>query len=138
MDLVFSPSNVSSPVATREDPTYASFLGRLAPVRRLILFDKRRTELSDPALDVSHDAGAERGPRRVLDAARSGRAVLFGVCGGALCIQLVADLSAKPRLKKFAPSSDMLTTGTGRSAAGTRRPGAECPGSAGYHARPRR
>jgi hypothetical protein len=38
-------------------------------------------------------------------------------------------------LKKFARSDDLITTGTGRSDAGTSRPGGGCRGSAGCRAR---
>jgi pimeloyl-ACP methyl ester carboxylesterase/DNA-binding SARP family transcriptional activator len=92
VDLVFSPSNVSSLAATWDDPTYAAFLERLASIGRLILFDKRGTGLSDPALDFPTTRERSEDLLAVLDAAGSPRAVLFGVCGGgALCIQLAAD-----------------------------------------------
>jgi DNA-binding SARP family transcriptional activator len=92
VDLVFSPSNVSSLAATWDDPTYARFLDRLASMGRLILFDKRGTGLSDPALDVPTTRERSEDLLAVLDAAGSARPVLFGVCGGgALCIQLAAD-----------------------------------------------
>jgi hypothetical protein len=51
LDLVFVPSFVTNLGATWDDPTYAGFLRRLASSSRLILFDKRGTGLSDPALD---------------------------------------------------------------------------------------
>jgi DNA-binding SARP family transcriptional activator/pimeloyl-ACP methyl ester carboxylesterase len=92
VDLVFSPSNVSSLAATWDDPTYAGFLTRLATLGRLILFDKRGTGLSDPALDFPTTRERSEDLVAVLDAAQARRAVLFGVCGGgALCIQLAAD-----------------------------------------------
>jgi DNA-binding SARP family transcriptional activator/pimeloyl-ACP methyl ester carboxylesterase len=92
VDLAFSPSNVSSLAATWDDPTYAAFLDRLAAIGRLILFDKRGTGLSDPALDFPTTRERSEDLVAVLDAAGAGRAVLFGVCGGgALCIQLAAD-----------------------------------------------
>jgi pimeloyl-ACP methyl ester carboxylesterase len=50
------------------------------------------TGLSDPALDFPTTRERSEDLFAVLDAARSRRAVLFGVCGGrALCIQLAAD-----------------------------------------------
>jgi DNA-binding SARP family transcriptional activator/pimeloyl-ACP methyl ester carboxylesterase len=92
LDLVFSPSSVSNLAATWDEPTYADFLGRLASMARLILFDKRGTGLSDPALDFPTTRERSEDLVSVLDAAGSERAVLFGVCGGgALCIQLAAD-----------------------------------------------
>jgi pimeloyl-ACP methyl ester carboxylesterase/DNA-binding SARP family transcriptional activator len=92
VDLVFSPSLITNLGATWDDPTYAAFLRRLASVSRLILFDKRGTGLSDPALDFPTQRQRSDDLLRVLDAADSQRAVLFGVCaGGALCVQFAAD-----------------------------------------------
>jgi pimeloyl-ACP methyl ester carboxylesterase/DNA-binding SARP family transcriptional activator len=92
LDLVFSPSHVSNLGATWDDPTYARFLQRLAGMARLILFDKRGTGLSDPALDFPTTRERSEDLVAVLDAVGSERAVLFGVCGGgALCMQLAAD-----------------------------------------------
>jgi pimeloyl-ACP methyl ester carboxylesterase len=89
---VFSPSNVSNLGATWDDPTYAAFLRGLARMARLILFDKRGTGLSDPALDFPTTRARSEDLVAVLDAVGSERAVLFGVCGGgALCAQLAAD-----------------------------------------------
>jgi len=92
LDLVFSPSHVSNLGATWDDPTYAAFLRSLASMSRLILFDKRGTGLSDPALDFPTTRERSEDLLAVLDSAGSERAVLFGVCaGGALCAQLAAD-----------------------------------------------
>jgi DNA-binding SARP family transcriptional activator/pimeloyl-ACP methyl ester carboxylesterase len=92
IDLVFSPSNVSNLAATWDDPTYAAFLRALADMARLILFDKRGTGLSDPALDFPTTRERSEDLVAVLDATGTERAVLFGVCGGgALCAQLAAD-----------------------------------------------
>jgi pimeloyl-ACP methyl ester carboxylesterase len=92
LDLVFSPSHASNLGATWDDPTYAAFLSRLAEMSRLILFDKRGTGLSDPALDLPSTRERSEDLVAVLDAIGSERAVLFGVCGGgALCMQLAAD-----------------------------------------------
>ena len=92
LDLVFSPSHVSNLGATWDDPTYADFLRSLASMARLILFDKRGTGLSDPALDFPTTRERSEDLLAVLDAAGSERAVLFGVCaGGALCAQLAAN-----------------------------------------------
>jgi pimeloyl-ACP methyl ester carboxylesterase/DNA-binding winged helix-turn-helix (wHTH) protein len=91
-DLVFSPSNVSNLAATWDEPTYAAFLRALAGMARLILFDKRGTGLSDPALDFPTTRERSDDLVAVLDATGTERAVLFGVCGGgALCAQLAAD-----------------------------------------------
>jgi pimeloyl-ACP methyl ester carboxylesterase len=92
LDLVFSPSHVSNLGATWDEPTYAAFLRRLAAMGRLVLFDKRGTGLSDPALDFPTTRERSEDLVAVLDAVGSERAVLFGVCGGgALCVQLAAD-----------------------------------------------
>lgn len=59
---------------------------------RLILFDKRGTGLSDPALDFPTPRERSDDLVGVLDGAGSQRAVLFGVCGGgALCTHFDAD-----------------------------------------------
>ena len=92
LDLVFSPSHVSNLGATWDDPTYSAFLRGLAAMSRLILFDKRGTGLSDPALDSPTTRERSEDLVAVLDTVGSERAVLFGVCGGAaLCAQLAAD-----------------------------------------------
>jgi pimeloyl-ACP methyl ester carboxylesterase len=92
VDLAFTPSHVTNLAATWDDPTYAGFLGRLASMARLILFDKRGTGLSDPALDFPSPRERSEDLVSVLDAVGSRRAVLFGVCGGgALCAHLAAD-----------------------------------------------
>jgi pimeloyl-ACP methyl ester carboxylesterase len=92
VDLVFSPSHLTNLAATWDDPTYAAFLRRLASMARLILFDKRGTGLSDPALDFPTPRQRSEDLASVLDAVGSPRAVLFGVCGGgALCAYLAAD-----------------------------------------------
>jgi pimeloyl-ACP methyl ester carboxylesterase len=92
LDLAFSPSSVTNLGATWDEPTYAAFLRGLASMARLILFDKRGTGLSDPALDFPTTRERSEDLVAVLDAVGSERAVLFGVCGGgALCAQLAAD-----------------------------------------------
>jgi pimeloyl-ACP methyl ester carboxylesterase/DNA-binding SARP family transcriptional activator len=92
VDLVFAPSHVTNLAATWDDPTYAAFLRRLASMGRLILFDKRGTGLSDPALDFPSPRERSDDLASVLDAVGSPGAVLFGVCGGgALCAHLAAD-----------------------------------------------
>lgn len=92
VDLAFSPSHLSNLAATWDEPTYAAFLRSLASMSRLILFDKRGTGLSDPALDFPTPRERSEDLLAVLEAAGSRRAVLFGVCGGgALCAHLAAD-----------------------------------------------
>ena len=92
VDLVFNPSFITNLGATWDDPTYSAFLRRMAAMSRLILFDKRGTGLSDPALDFPTQRQRSEDLLSVLDAVDSRCAVLFGVCGGgALCVQFGAD-----------------------------------------------
>jgi pimeloyl-ACP methyl ester carboxylesterase/DNA-binding SARP family transcriptional activator len=91
-DLVFVPSFVTNLGVTWDDPTYASFLRRLAGMSRLVLFDKRGTGLSDPVVDPPSSEERVADMRSVLDAAGIERAVLFGVCGGGSpCIRFAAE-----------------------------------------------
>ncbi|MGH3882737.1 MAG: alpha/beta fold hydrolase [Pseudonocardiaceae bacterium] len=71
VDLVFSPSFVTNLGATWDDPTYAAFLRRLASMSRLILFDKRGTGWSDPALNFPTPRGRSDDLVGVLDGAAS-------------------------------------------------------------------
>jgi pimeloyl-ACP methyl ester carboxylesterase/DNA-binding SARP family transcriptional activator len=92
VDLVFAPSFVTNLGASWSDPTYSAFLHRLAEFTRLIVFDKRGTGLSDPALDFPTQQERSDDLLAVLDGAESARAVLFGSCaGGALCANFAAD-----------------------------------------------
>jgi len=80
------------------EPSFASFLTRLASMSRLILFDKRGTGLSDavavhelPTLEQRMDD-----VRAVMDAAGSERAVLLGVSeGGPMCSLFAATYPEK-------------------------------------------
>ena len=90
-DLVMVFGYVSNIEVIWEEPLLARFLTRLASCARLIVFDKRGTGLSDrdtdmPSLEVRMDD-----VRAVMDAARSERAVLFGISeGGAMCMLFAA------------------------------------------------
>jgi DNA-binding SARP family transcriptional activator/pimeloyl-ACP methyl ester carboxylesterase len=85
-DLVFVPGFVSHVEAAWEDPTYAGFMRRLAVGRRLIIFDKRGTGLSDSAVEWPTFVERVDDMFAVMDAAGSERAVLFGVSeGGPMC-----------------------------------------------------
>jgi pimeloyl-ACP methyl ester carboxylesterase/DNA-binding SARP family transcriptional activator len=85
-DVVFVPGFVSHVEAAWEDPTYAGFMRRLATNRRLIIFDKRGTGLSDPVVEWPAFAERVDDMFAVMDAAGSERAVLFGVSeGGPMC-----------------------------------------------------
>ena len=92
-DIVFVMGWVSHLEYFWNEPSFASFLTRLAAMSRLILFDKRGTGLSDPVpiselptLDQRIDD-----VRAVMDAVGSQRAVLMGVSeGGPLCASFAA------------------------------------------------
>jgi pimeloyl-ACP methyl ester carboxylesterase len=84
LDLVYVPGWVSHVELAWEEPTLASFLGRLATFSRLITFDKRGTGLSDRVPDDQLPTLEQRMDdlRAVMDAAGSRRAALFGVSEG--------------------------------------------------------
>jgi pimeloyl-ACP methyl ester carboxylesterase len=83
-DLVYVPGWVSHVELAWEEPSLASFLGRLASFSRLIIFDKRGTGLSDRVPDDQLPSHEERMDdiRAVMDAAGSERAAFFGVSEG--------------------------------------------------------
>ena len=92
VDVVFIPSFVTNLAATWDDPTYGGFLRELASMARLILWDKRGTGLSDPAVDFPTTRERSDDLAAVLAAAGSERAVVFGVCAGAaLAVQFAVD-----------------------------------------------
>ena len=86
VDMVFIMGWVTHLEIAWRDPSFASFLRRLANFSRLILIDKRGTGLSDsvstmPTLEQRMDD-----VRAVMDAVHSRRAILLGVSeGGPLC-----------------------------------------------------
>jgi pimeloyl-ACP methyl ester carboxylesterase len=93
LDLVFVMGWTSNVEAMWEEPDLARFLARLASFSRLIVFDKRGVGLSDRVSDTDFptletrmdDIGA------VMEAARSERALIFGVSeGGPLSILFAA------------------------------------------------
>jgi len=86
LDIVFVPGFVSHVEAAWEDPTYASFMRRLARDARLIIFDKRGTGLSDAVVEWPTLEERVDDMTAVMDDAGSARAVLFGVSeGGPMC-----------------------------------------------------
>jgi pimeloyl-ACP methyl ester carboxylesterase len=93
IDIVFVMGWVSHLEYFWNEPTFASFLTRLASMSRLILFDKRGTGLSDP-VPVSELPTLEQrmaDVQAVMEAAGSRRAVLMGVSeGGPLCALFAA------------------------------------------------
>ncbi len=98
VDLVFVMGWVSHLEYFWNEPSFASFLTRLASMGRLILFDKRGTGLSDsvpvtqlPTLEQRLDD-----VRAVMEAAGSERAVLIGVSeGGPMCTLFAATYPEK-------------------------------------------
>jgi pimeloyl-ACP methyl ester carboxylesterase/DNA-binding SARP family transcriptional activator len=74
-----------------EEPRFAAFVDRLARSRRVLLFDRRGTGMSDPAVpDEPFDTRADD-ILAVMDAAGSDRAVVFGVSeGGPMGISVAA------------------------------------------------
>jgi pimeloyl-ACP methyl ester carboxylesterase len=93
IDLVFVMGWVSNIDEFWTEPSFASFLRRLAKFSRLILFDKRGTGLSDrvdekrlPTIEQRMDD-----VRAVMDACGSKRAALFGISeGGPMCAVFAA------------------------------------------------
>ena len=89
-DIVLVAGFVSHLELDWAEPRHAAFLDRLGTFGRLIRFDKRGTGLSDRPNDVPdletrvHDVVA------VMDAAASGRAVLFGYSEGGPMATLMA------------------------------------------------
>jgi DNA-binding SARP family transcriptional activator len=82
LDIVFVPGFISHVEAAWEDPTYASFMRRLARDARLVIFDKRGTGLSDAVVEWPTLAQRVDDMTAVMDAAGSERAVVFGVSEG--------------------------------------------------------
>ena len=89
-DVVFVPGFVSHVEAAWEDPAYAGFMRRLATDRRLIIFNKRGTGLSDSVVEWPSFVERVDDMFAVMDAAGSERAVLFGVSEGAAMCALAA------------------------------------------------
>jgi pimeloyl-ACP methyl ester carboxylesterase len=85
LDLVYIPGLTQNVEVVWENPPHARFLGRLASLGRLILFDKRGTGMSDRVVGVPTLETRMDDVRAVIDAAGSEHAVLIGVYdGGAL------------------------------------------------------
>lgn len=81
-DLVFIFGWVSNLDVYWSNPLFSDFMGRLAEVSRVILFDKRGTGLSDPVSgSIPFDSRMDD-VRAVMDAAGSTRAVVFGYSEG--------------------------------------------------------
>lgn len=84
-DLILIPGFVSNVETAWTWPALAGFLRRLGRGRRLIVFDKRGTGLSDPVTDPAAMTLEQRMDevRAVMDAADSTRAALLGFSEGA-------------------------------------------------------
>ena len=98
VDLVFVMGWVSHLEYFWSEPSFARFLGRLASMARLILFDKRGTGLSDPVPVAQLPTLEQRldDVRAVMEAVGSERAVLLGVSeGGPLCSLFAATYPEK-------------------------------------------
>jgi DNA-binding winged helix-turn-helix (wHTH) protein/pimeloyl-ACP methyl ester carboxylesterase len=86
IDIVFVMGWVSHLEEFWTEPSFARFLGRLAGVSRLIVFDKRGTGLSDRVLELPTLEQRMDDVRAVMDAVGSTRAALLGVSeGGPMC-----------------------------------------------------
>jgi DNA-binding SARP family transcriptional activator/pimeloyl-ACP methyl ester carboxylesterase len=89
-DVVFMPGFVSHVEASWEDPTFSAFMRRLGRDRRLIIFDKPGTGLSDPVVEWPTFEERVDDLMAVMDGAGSERAVLLGVSEGAPLCALAA------------------------------------------------
>lgn len=91
-DLVLIPGFISNVETAWTWPAHARFLSRLAHGRRLIIFDKRGTGLSDPVADPARLTLEQRMDevRAVMDAAGCRHATLFGFSEGAALSMLFA------------------------------------------------
>ena len=90
-DLVLAPGFISHVELSWEEPSLRRFLLRLASFRRLILFDKRGTGLSDPTPRAATLEERAQDLEAVMDAAGSQRAALLGVSeGGAMSLVFAA------------------------------------------------
>jgi pimeloyl-ACP methyl ester carboxylesterase len=91
-DLVYVPGWISNLDVGWQLPDYGPFLRRLASISRLILFDRRGSGASDrPPREES--LALEYGIddiRAVMDAAASGRAVIFGLEDGGILSAMFA------------------------------------------------
>jgi pimeloyl-ACP methyl ester carboxylesterase/DNA-binding CsgD family transcriptional regulator len=82
-DVVMVPGFVSHLELNWQQTAYRRFSQALARERRLVQFDKRGTGLSDPVVDMPTVEERAADIAAVMSAARSRRAVLFGVSDGA-------------------------------------------------------
>ncbi len=90
-DIVLVAGFVSHLELDWAEPRHAGFLDRLGSLGRLIRFDKRGTGMSDRPIDLPDMETRMHDVLAVMDAAGSGRAVLFGYSeGGPMSILMAA------------------------------------------------
>jgi pimeloyl-ACP methyl ester carboxylesterase len=90
-DLVIAPGFISHVELAWEEPSLRRFLLGLASFRRLIVFDKRGTGLSDPTARVATLEERAEDLEAVMDDAGSARAAVLGVSeGGAMSLMFAA------------------------------------------------
>jgi len=90
VDLLWVPNWIFAVDLIFEEPRWARFFERLASFSRLILFDRRGSGASDPAVGAPTLEERMDDLRIVLDAAGSQRAVIFGVSEAAAMAALFA------------------------------------------------
>ncbi|MEO1013116.1 MAG: alpha/beta hydrolase [Bacteroidota bacterium] len=90
VDLVYIPGWVSNIDMMWKDPRISHFLSHLSKFTRLILFDKRGTGLSDRVNELASLQQRMDDIRCVMDAADSGKAILFGHSEGGVASCLFA------------------------------------------------
>ena len=90
-DVVMLPGPISHLDLFWDEPSYATFVGRLAQFSRLVIFDRSGTGLSDPLSDdeLTPEQTVDDF-RAVMDAAGMEHAAIFGVSGGGCLAALFA------------------------------------------------
>jgi pimeloyl-ACP methyl ester carboxylesterase/class 3 adenylate cyclase len=95
-DLILVPGWVSHVEYAWQEPSYSSFLRRLASFARLILLDRRGTGMSDRVAELPTLEQRMDDVRAVMDAAGSERAALCGLSeGGPMCLLFAATYPAR-------------------------------------------
>ena len=95
-DLVLVPGWISHVEYAWEEPSFASFLKRLASFSRLILLDRRGTGLSDRTSDLPTLEQRMDDVRAVMDASGTERAAVVGLSeGGPMCMMFAATYPAR-------------------------------------------
>ena len=89
-NLVVAPGFISHQDIMWEEPSVVHFYSRLASFRRVIIFDKRGTGLSDPVMHAPTLEESVDDLRAVMDAAGCERADLLGISEGGTMAMLTA------------------------------------------------